>query len=115
RQRPHKRVLKLFYLSGVGTRFKDADQSATRVPCAGRGERLGYRRRMMREVIDHGDVSNLAPYLEPALDALEVRQRLGNPRAIQSQTLAGRDHSQTILYVEQPCERSVISTKLPTA
>src|SRR5262249_53489339 len=83
----------------------------TRVACSCCRKRLGDRRRMMCEVVDDCDSSSFPANLQSAFDALEVCQCLRNPRSIEPQRLACRDHPEAVSNIEQPGKRSLVTAE----
>ena len=76
---------------------------------AQRRQRFVHRRRMMREVVQHGDPRSHANRLEPALDALELPQPVGQRLRRQADVAADRDRRQRIAHVVHAKQRRLES------
>ena len=60
-----------------GARLEDRPDAAIRVTCPQRRQCFVYRRRMVREIVQHRHARRAAHHLEPPLDPLEYAEAVG--------------------------------------
>ena len=86
----------------VAARLEHSDEPPARILRRHRRDRLAHGRRVVREVVDHGDAARLSAQLLPALHSAEGAEARRDLLRSQAEGAARREHAEGVLHVVPP-------------